>query len=198
MKHLSLVIIMLLLLPLGVLHAEEETEVRFLRKLPAEGVPYREIGTIEEEGMMPRREYLIAMKEKAADMGANAIVGLSFGTRVQEGSCIEESEPWARGTAIRFTDPSAHTAAAGHKMKMGRPGTEIAYTEVGTVEAHGIELESEFRDALREKASALGADAVIDVKHGTEKRITTCTVESVPYATTTAIRLMPQAVAAKH
>ena len=173
----------------------DESEMKFLSRAPAEETSYSEVGTVEVEGLMPRREYKAELMNQAAKLGANAIYGLKFDTRVKEGSCIFESEPWAKGKAIKIQQPvtaSAETIKIIHKRN-----TPLQYMEVGEVEARGLETMRDYKKALREEAGKLGADAVIDIKFGTDYTETSCITESVPYAVSTAIFIRPTARVAK-
>jgi len=161
-------------------------EMEFLKRAPSEEVSYREVGTVEIEGLMPRREYKMALMEEATKLGANAIYGLEFATRVKDGSCIFEAEPWATGTAIKIQQPTGSTIKIMRKKK-----TDLQYVKLGDVKAQGLETMMDYKKALREEAGKLGADAVIDIKFGTDYTETSCLTESVPYATSTAIFINP-------
>jgi uncharacterized protein YbjQ (UPF0145 family) len=169
-------------------HADE-SEMKFLSRAPAEETSYREVGTIEIEGLMPRREYKIELMKLAAEMGGNAIYGLEFATRVKDGSCIFESEPWATGTAIKLQQP---IAANNESIKIIRKkNSGLKYVEMGEVKASGMETMRNYKQALREEAGKLSADAIINIKFGTDYTETSCITESVPYAESTAIFIRP-------
>ena len=90
---------------------EEISSIKIMRTTPDR--PFTEIGPVEVRGIMAKLDFRRELRQKAAPMGADAVIEIYFGTDQESYSCITESVPVATGTAIVFQPgPGMKTAAA--------------------------------------------------------------------------------------
>ena len=96
------------------INEEEIAAIKIMRTIPDRS--FQEIGPVEVKGVMAKLDFRRELREKAAPMGAEAVIGVYFGTEDEAYSCVTESVPVATGTAIVFLPaPGTETVAAKRK-----------------------------------------------------------------------------------
>jgi len=88
---------------------EEIAAIKIMRSIPDR--PFQEIGPVEVRGVMAKLDFRRELRQQAAPMGADAVIGIYYGSDEEAYSCVTESVPVASGTAIVFL-PATGTVAA--------------------------------------------------------------------------------------